>query len=123
FWSPKRSMQRAAFHFPSRSGFGSQQCEDDAVTRGRSERRPDVATKSALHRTRPLTTRVLARAQWKEFKTAIDRIVADASIPEDSKRALIGNLGDINRVPQRTILRAVAGVGRFSVRSVDDLHE
>ena len=37
FWSPKRSIRRAAFHFPSRSGFGSQPCEDDAVTRGRSE--------------------------------------------------------------------------------------
>ena len=33
FWSPKRSIRRAAFHFPSRSGFGSQPCKDDAVTR------------------------------------------------------------------------------------------
>src|SRR5271166_1676701 len=33
FGHPSGSIRRAAFHFPSRSGFGSQPCEDDAVTR------------------------------------------------------------------------------------------
>jgi hypothetical protein len=54
-----------------------------------------------------ITSRILVPARWTELQTAIASMVNAADIPEDSKCALRDNLGRINQVPQRTVLKAV----------------
>jgi hypothetical protein len=53
-----------------------------------------------------IATTILARAQWKELKEAIDGVISGAIAPEDSKAVLSGNIHNINRAPQREILKA-----------------
>ena len=54
-----------------------------------------------------IATTTVVRAQWKELKDAVDRVIAAAIIPEDSKAILSGNVHIINRAPQREILKAI----------------
>jgi hypothetical protein len=68
----------------------------EALQRGYSKIHPDT-----------ISTRIVAREKWKELQAAIVRVIADADISEDSKQALTENLRGINRVSQRTSLKAV----------------
>ena len=54
-----------------------------------------------------IATTVLDRAQWKPLKDAISRVIAAATIPEDSKAIMSGNVHKINHAPQREILKAI----------------
>ena len=54
-----------------------------------------------------IATTVLARAQWKELKESIARIITNATIPQDRKAVLSGSIHKINDAPQREILKAV----------------
>jgi hypothetical protein len=65
-------------------------------------------------------TKILTPAQWEEFQTNITSLIASINTTEDNKKDLGNSLGNINRVPQRTILKAVLKAVGLEVGSKED---